>query len=131
MELEYLKLGVKILKISVFLFSDQNQNLRSLFVPFVITLVGTCPLAEVMNDVNNMEINFLRMHISLSSEMIVIILKQMFVRIASVLSVLCRIFCACTSFFLLLRESQKLFMTLPTKKQVNSPSIKPKSKCNW
>lgn len=97
-------------------YSDQKQNLQSLFVPFVVTLVGTCPLAEVMNDVNNMEINFLRMHISLSSEMIVIILKQMFVRIASVLSVLCRIFLCMYIFFLALMRISKAFYDPPHKK---------------
>ena len=91
-------------------YSDQKQNLQSLFVPFVVTLVGTCPLAEVMNDVNNMEINFLRMHISLSSEMIVIILKQMFVRIASVLSVLCRIFFVHVHLFSCSYENLKSFL---------------------
>lgn len=98
MELEYLTHGVKIPEISVS-YSDPKQNLWSLFVPFVITLVGTCPLAEVLNDVNNKDTHFLRVHVSLSSEMIIIVLKQMFVKIASLLGVLCRSFCACTSFF--------------------------------
>lgn len=64
-------------------YSDPKQGIYDHCVPFVITLVDTCPLAEVLNDVNNMEKKILRMHISLSSEMIVIVLKQMFVRITS------------------------------------------------
>ena len=98
MELEYLTHGLKIPETSVF-YSDPKQNLWSLFVPFVKTLVGTCSLAGVLSDVNNKETHFLRVHISLSSEMIIIVLKQMFVKIASLLSVLHRSFCACTSFF--------------------------------